>query len=61
MVIDNLNKTNYISYLKKGTDTATGQNVGIITKINPSINLYFLSLAFQKIVLYLHFVSINLL
>jgi len=41
MVIDKLdNKTNYKSYLKKGTDTSTGQNVGMITKIDPIINLY---------------------
>jgi hypothetical protein len=43
MVINKLNNSDYISYLKKGTDTATGQNVGIITKINPSINLYRVS------------------
>jgi len=30
----------YTSYLKKGTDTATGQNVGFLTKIDPEINLY---------------------
>ena len=30
----------YIPYLKKGTDSATGQNVGFLTKINPVINLY---------------------
>lgn len=30
----------YISYMKKGTDTATGQNVGILTKIDPVISLY---------------------
>ena len=32
--------TNYASYLKKGTDTATGQNVGMLTKIDPLVNLY---------------------
>jgi hypothetical protein len=32
------NKYNF--YLKKGTDTGTGQNVGMLTKINPLINLY---------------------
>lgn len=36
---DKLND-NYISYLKKGTDTATGQNVGMLTRIDPIINLY---------------------
>ena len=41
MVIEQLdNKDYYTSLLKKGTDSATGQNVGIITKINPSISLY---------------------
>ncbi len=29
----------YKPYLIKGTDTATGQNVGIITKIDPSSNM----------------------
>jgi exonuclease III len=28
------------SYLKKGTDTSTGQNVGMITRIDPNVNLY---------------------
>lgn len=31
---------NYNYYLKKGTDTGTGQNVGMLTKINPLKNLY---------------------
>uniref|UniRef100_A0A6C0ITU8 Endonuclease/exonuclease/phosphatase domain-containing protein n=1 Tax=viral metagenome TaxID=1070528 RepID=A0A6C0ITU8_9ZZZZ len=39
-----LNTTNtinpYNTYLKKGTDTGTGQNVGLITKIDPITNLY---------------------
>jgi exonuclease III len=30
----------YKPYLVKGTDTATGQNVGMITKIDPSVSLY---------------------
>jgi exonuclease III len=30
----------YNTYLKKGTDSATGQNVGLITKLDPTINLY---------------------
>jgi exonuclease III len=34
------NNSSYKSYLKKGTDTATGQNVGLITKIDPLVNLY---------------------
>jgi exonuclease III len=39
MVIDNLG-AGYKGYLKQGTDTGTGQNVGMITKIDPNINLY---------------------
>jgi exonuclease III len=27
-------------YLKKGTDTSTGQNVGMITKVDPLVSLY---------------------
>uniref|UniRef100_A0A6C0DLD7 Endonuclease/exonuclease/phosphatase domain-containing protein n=1 Tax=viral metagenome TaxID=1070528 RepID=A0A6C0DLD7_9ZZZZ len=30
----------YLPYLIKGTDTSTGQNVGVLTKIDPVINLY---------------------
>ena len=30
----------YSSYLKKGTDTATGQNVGMLTRIDPLQSLY---------------------
>jgi exonuclease III len=30
----------YVPYLKKGTDTSTGQNVGMLTRIDPIINLY---------------------
>jgi exonuclease III len=39
---NNLNKNtvSYKPYLIKGTDSATGQNVGIITKIDPTVNLY---------------------
>jgi predicted extracellular nuclease len=29
----------YKSYMIKGTDTSTGQNVGMITKIDPELNL----------------------
>jgi len=32
--------SSYNSYLKKGTDTSTGQNVGILTKIDPFVSLY---------------------
>jgi len=35
MVADTL----YLPYLVKGTDTATGQNVGIITKVDPFTNM----------------------
>ena len=30
----------YISYLKQGADTATGQNAGMLTRIDPKVNLY---------------------
>lgn len=30
----------YMQYLKKGTDTATGQNVGMLTRVDPLVNLY---------------------
>ena len=30
----------FVPYLKKGTDTSTGQNVGILTKIDPKVSLY---------------------
>jgi exonuclease III len=30
----------YVSYLKKGTDSATGQNVGMLTRIDPLKSLY---------------------
>lgn len=30
----------YMPYLIKGTDSATGQNVGIISRIDPVVNLY---------------------
>jgi exonuclease III len=39
MLIDKLDNS-YKSYLIKGTDTSTGQNVGMITRIDPNINLY---------------------
>ena len=34
------NSDKYIPYLKQGNDTSTGQNVGLITKIDPLISLY---------------------
>ena len=36
---DTLDDT-YMTYLKKGTDTATGQNVGMLTRVDPVKNLY---------------------
>jgi len=30
----------YTPYLKKGTDTSTGQNVGMLTRVDPLVNLY---------------------
>jgi exonuclease III len=39
MLIDELDPT-YLPYLKKGTDTSTGQNVGMITRIDPTVSLY---------------------
>jgi exonuclease III len=35
-----LEPSTYTSYLKKGTDTGTGQNVGMLTKIDPLVSLY---------------------
>jgi exonuclease III len=41
MEINGLNEsTDYKPYLKKGTDTSTGQNVGMITKVDPLVSLY---------------------
>lgn len=39
MLIDKLDDS-YKPYLIKGTDTSTGQNVGMITRVDPNINLY---------------------
>ena len=33
-------ESGYKPYLKKGTDSATGQNVGMITRIDPNVNLF---------------------
>lgn len=30
----------YMPYLKKGTDTSTGQNVGMLTRVDPIVSLY---------------------
>ena len=39
MIKENLDNS-YMPYLKQGTDTSTGQNVGMLTRIDPIINLY---------------------
>jgi len=31
---------NYLPYLIKGTDTSTGQNVGMLTRVDPLVSLY---------------------
>lgn len=40
LIIDNLKDNSYSPYLKQGADSATGQNVGMITRIDPIIDLY---------------------
>jgi exonuclease III len=40
MLIGELKDSTYKPYLIEGTDTSTGQNVGMITRIDPSIDLY---------------------
>ena len=40
MVKSALNDQTYMPYLKKGTDTSTGQNVGMLTRVDPSVSLY---------------------
>jgi exonuclease III len=37
---DKLSDNSYNPYLKKGTDSSTGQNVGMLTRIDPLISLY---------------------
>ena len=32
--------SSYIPYLKQGTDTSTGQNVGMLTRIDPRVSLF---------------------
>lgn len=39
-MLTNMLADNYTQYLKKGSDTTTGQNVGMLTKIQPIVNLY---------------------
>ena len=40
LVIDNLKDATYKPYLRKGDDSATGQNVGMLTRIDPIVDLY---------------------
>ena len=40
MLITSLKDTTYKPYLKQGTDSSTGQNVGMITRVDPLVNLY---------------------
>jgi hypothetical protein len=35
-----LGDSSYIPYLKQGTDTSTGQNVGMITRMDPLVSLF---------------------
>lgn len=35
-----LSNSSYLPYLKKGTDSATGQNVGFLSKVDPIVDLY---------------------
>jgi exonuclease III len=39
MLKEQLDST-YNAYLKKGTDTGTGQNVGMLTRVDPLVSLY---------------------
>lgn len=39
MLHDRLGDMTYIPYLKKGTDTGTGQNVGLLTRVDPLLDL----------------------
>jgi exonuclease III len=40
MLNERLHDDSYRPYLKKGTDTGTGQNVGMLTRIDPLLSLY---------------------
>ena len=40
MLKSSLNDETYVPYLKKGTDTSTGQNVGMLTRVDPIVSLY---------------------
>jgi exonuclease III len=40
MLKTTLQDDSYTPYLKQGTDSSTGQNVGMLTRIDPLVNLY---------------------
>lgn len=40
MLSEKVGTKEYNMYLKRGTDTATGQNVGLLAKIDPVVDLY---------------------
>lgn len=40
MLKDKLGDHYYTPYLKKGTDSSTGQNVGMLTRVDPIVDLY---------------------
>lgn len=40
IIQEKINDNTYMPYLKQGTDTSTGQNVGMLTRIDPLIDLY---------------------
>lgn len=40
ILIDELDDKTYLPYLKQGADTSTGQNVGLITRVDPLVSLY---------------------
>ena len=40
MLKTSLDDNTYMPYLKQGTDTSTGQNVGMLTRVDPVVSLY---------------------
>lgn len=40
LILNKLNDAAYKAYFKQGGDSSTGQNVGMITKMDPIVNLY---------------------
>jgi exonuclease III len=40
MLKTSLNDNSYMPYLKQGADTSTGQNVGMLTRVDPVVSLY---------------------